>query len=558
MNNSDFYTAHIDDTKYDDVCDIRKKSNKNATNSDVLESFSGLECPSKELFEWESNKKQYRDKFKKAKQCVQRRITTMKKFGSKTAENKHSRKKHIYPVQVAYTYATDCLKKFATKKQQNTFRHSIDTLINEVSKKQSNIKNYFKDSIEKSIHTRGNTPILAEILHRKYYDDEQLKIIDKARELGYDKLNSDDKERFLSIIDEGFSRNTYNLEENNALDRNNTNNGNNTNNTTIHKLKKNIKHYRVSKKKPKHSLSINRTVNLSNLNTLLQSNEFKITNNDRKSEIIKRITEIGKIYGDSILLSNKLLIINDITNEITNNPDTLNDEGNEIISKLQHSFIDKTAMTKKALKKMGINENYADRVEIFNERNLIKIQLHELKTSITERIVSLQHQLAKKLNIDDIPIKETINIFYKTYLSTYLLRATNEDIAKLSEKDKNKLSDEEFELNTIMNPIEDITKKIRDLESKILSNNKQLETFTKMSKSANVTKRPDILPKIMSKLKELKAAHDTFERDYLRLYSSKTNMISEIIVFLNKKYHNIYVLKRKLEEIISITGPASI
>ena len=78
MSTADFYIAEEDPSKYDEVCDIRKK--KNRTNTNVLDAFSGLECPGRELHEWESHTKLYKDKFKKAKQCVQRRITTMKKF----------------------------------------------------------------------------------------------------------------------------------------------------------------------------------------------------------------------------------------------------------------------------------------------------------------------------------------------------------------------------------------------------------------------------------------------------------------------------------------------
>ncbi len=108
---ADFYTAVENDQKYTDVCDIRKKSNR--TNSNVFEAFSvGLECPGKELHEWESSSKQYRDKFKRAKQCVQRRLTTMKRFPARSTANKTSRKKHIYPIQVAYAYGKDCLNTF--------------------------------------------------------------------------------------------------------------------------------------------------------------------------------------------------------------------------------------------------------------------------------------------------------------------------------------------------------------------------------------------------------------------------------------------------------------
>jgi hypothetical protein len=109
MSSSNFYIAYEDDAKYKDVCDYDKS--KNTTNKDIIDAFSGLECPGTELHEWESDYDKYRKKFKKGKQCLQRRLTTMKKYPARSATNKESRKKHIYPITVAYSYAKDCLKK---------------------------------------------------------------------------------------------------------------------------------------------------------------------------------------------------------------------------------------------------------------------------------------------------------------------------------------------------------------------------------------------------------------------------------------------------------------
>ena len=316
MNSSDIFMAEEDDSKYDDVCDIRRK--KNRTNTNVLEAFSGLECPGTELHEWESYSKQYRDKFKKAKQCVQRRITTMKKFPARTANNKTSRRKHIYPIQVAYAYGQDCLKKIASKKEQDLFKTSVNELIKKVSEKQPNIQYQFGNSIENSIRTRGNTDAIRAILNRGYYNANQTNLINKTRQLGYNKLSNDDKELFLSMINEGFSRNIkYKNEfanEPNNKDNNKTEETNETPKELIDTIKKDIRSRRKTKKKS-ISTSVRHQLNLANLDEVLQSDKFKITNNDRRSDFIKRIKNIMKLFSEKLLIDEKLYMLEDIYNE---------------------------------------------------------------------------------------------------------------------------------------------------------------------------------------------------------------------------------------------------
>ena len=63
-----------------------------------------------------------------------------------------------------------------------------------------------------------------------------------------------------------------------------------------------------------------------NLNALLQSDKFKITNQDKRNEMIKRINEIAKLYGEYLLLRTRVFLIEDIYKETFTNPDRLNVE----------------------------------------------------------------------------------------------------------------------------------------------------------------------------------------------------------------------------------------
>jgi hypothetical protein len=137
----------------------------------------------------------------------------MKRFPARSETNKTSRKKHVYPIQVAYSYGKDCLKKFATKEQQNTYESSTNDLIKEISKTQANIPAYFGNSIEQSIRNRGKNNNIKSILNQEYYNGEVTDLINRIRSTGYNTASKDNQELFYTIINKAFSRNAKYNEE---------------------------------------------------------------------------------------------------------------------------------------------------------------------------------------------------------------------------------------------------------------------------------------------------------------------------------------------------------
>jgi hypothetical protein len=188
------FRVTLDDKKYTDVCQyVRPKKNNKQTNADekrgVKEAFAGLQCRGDRVNEWnaESAKEDYRRTFKRAKECMQRRISTMKRFPARNAKGKQARIRHIYPIELAYSYGKDCLKKFATKRQQDIFRNSTDALIDEITTNEranaKNVKSYFAPSIENSIRARGTNAV--GILDRQYdYAPGNWNLINTVREAG--------------------------------------------------------------------------------------------------------------------------------------------------------------------------------------------------------------------------------------------------------------------------------------------------------------------------------------------------------------------------------------
>lgn len=538
MSSSDFYIAEEDDAKYDDVCDIRKK--KNRTNTNILEAFSGLECPGKELHEWESYSKQYRDKFKKAKQCVQRRITTMKKFPARSAANITSRKKHIYPIQVAYAYGKDCLKKTASRKEQELFKNSVDELIRKISEKQPNIQTYFDNSIENSIRSRGNTNAVRNILNRGYYNSNQTNLINKTRELGYNKLADEDKELYLSIINEGFSRNT---KYTNELNRNN-NEEEKVSDELINIIKKNIKQRRKTKKKSL-AAPVKATVNLANLNEVLQSERFNITNEDRRAEFIKRINKIMNLFSERLLIDEKLHMLNDIYTESFRKLNKLNSNVVATLTKASGQPI-----TKKTAKRLGLDSKYIDKYKAFTNRQKIGDDISKAYNKLIDRLDNIEKEIDVLLKTGNNTINESLMDFYDLDLPKYLLQDVNRKILSLNTSKRSTLLSEKEELYNLVIVIKKINTELSEAENKLDQNNIRLQTVEKMLVTPAFRNNPTLLKKTQDTFKELKEAEPALQKDVLSKYKIKTSVIYDLLQEINKKYSNPFFLKDRLEEIV--------
>ena len=534
---SNFFKVEEDDSKYDDVCDIRK--NKNRTPSDVIEAFSGLECPATELHEWESHSKQYKDKFKKAKQCIQRRISTMKRFPARTTTNKTSRKKHIYPIQVAYAYGQDCLKKFASKKDQDVFKKSVDSLIKEISKSQPNVQSYFEDGIENSILSRTNH--ISNILERKYYDPDRAALINKTRNVGYNMLNNDEKEQFFSIINEAISRNIkYKSEFNNNNESVSPSLLNNNKEELINIIKKEMKKRRKTKKKSITSTSY--TVNMTNLNSILQSPKFKITNDYKRAEIIKRINEIIKMFKEKVLIDEKLYILEDIYYSTFERKNKLNME-----------ILTKTAMiptTLKGIKQAGITAKNLDKFNAYQKRAKLGNDMFITHNKFREKLISLNDDILKKLNTGNSTIDASLNSFYINDLPQYILQEINNTISNLNDKDKIRLLSEKKDIYDIVSKIHKLNlshiEYEKTLESNLLKQNKAQE----MLLSPKIKSVPILIEKTKETLKTLKDDEIKLQKDVLHSYNDKTDAILEIYRQVNKKYDNPYIIKDRLETMI--------
>ena len=170
----EFYRAREDDTQvYHRVCagesdDLDDHTDLSAP-AGMARALSALECKGTTPSEWRKRRQEYIKKFTMAKKCLQRRLTSMKKYAATTMHEKSRRKEHIYPIQYAYAHGKGCLKKFASRPHQAAFKDSVDALIRSVSSSptSADIKTYFspfgKVDIDASI-VHGDNPTIKDIL----------------------------------------------------------------------------------------------------------------------------------------------------------------------------------------------------------------------------------------------------------------------------------------------------------------------------------------------------------------------------------------------------------
>ncbi len=148
-----------------------------------------LFCDGDDINTWNRKSNEFRSKFFRARECGLLRIERMKSYGASTPEEIADRHSHVFPIQVAYTYAKDCLRKLPTTNTSRIkgFENEFHNTIFEAGRYQPNIisKQAFGDGIEKSIqNARPTTDMfeLQKLLGKSYYTPEAWKVIYNGRD----------------------------------------------------------------------------------------------------------------------------------------------------------------------------------------------------------------------------------------------------------------------------------------------------------------------------------------------------------------------------------------
>lgn len=144
-----------------------------------------LQCNGKTRKSWHEQKIEYEKRFRNGKRCLQNRIMRMTRYRGNSANNRIRRQTHIYPIQVAYTFAKDCLKKFAPDSNATTqFRKSVNDLIHHANTIQTNITGPYgfrSNDIEQSINQQTDNRLKSIIKDVYGYTTEEWNNIYKGR-----------------------------------------------------------------------------------------------------------------------------------------------------------------------------------------------------------------------------------------------------------------------------------------------------------------------------------------------------------------------------------------
>jgi hypothetical protein len=541
MNGSnDFFKAEENDTKYKDVCNIRKKANKTPrTNTNVLNAFSGLECKAAELYEWNSKRKEYNDNFKKAKQCLQRRITTMKRFNAKTDKQKEARQRHIYPIQVAYAYGKNCLKKTASKRKQKVFENSVDDLISDISTHHPNIKTHLGNSIEKSIQDRGPRNAIRQILNRTYYDPEQTAIINKERNVGYFKLNKGSRELYNSIFDEGFSRNVR--VENYIREAENESEENEVELEANHRPSiKTLRRRAAKRKTAKKPAPTPRRTNLRNLNTILKNERFAITDTHKEETFKSIVGKLKTLQQQSYVLELKILMLNKVLNIISQN-EFIYTYSTNIISKINTSKKPKMKSIKSVLPELD-NPKYI----AFENRQIIIRDIASIIESLEKRLETIRKQIKSAQKTGIKTIDDKINDFVENYIDEALLYSTDDTIAGLTHAQQDEISSNIAAVNRALTEMQTIAKELLTKTSELNTILSSLGTAKKLV--GLFANNPDRLVRAKEEEAKYKAAYDILEPAYIIQYNILTAKTGDAITMVSRVYDSPHLLVEFIED----------
>lgn len=124
-------------TRYEEVC---PRDNIGGVYDDYK---SQLYCDGDDITVWKNRKHPFTVKYNQAKECAMRRIERMKSYAANTPQEISERRSHVFPIQVAYTFAKDCLRKTADAHEKITeFTNEIDGKIHQVAIQRPNIQIY--------------------------------------------------------------------------------------------------------------------------------------------------------------------------------------------------------------------------------------------------------------------------------------------------------------------------------------------------------------------------------------------------------------------------------
>ncbi len=188
-------------TRYEEVC---PRGNGGGVFQDYK---SQLYCDGDDITSWRNKKSQFRAKYYQAKECAIKRIERMKSYAAVTPQEISERRSHVFPIQTAYTFAKDCLRKIAdTSDEIPYFTDEINNEIHQAASERPNIISpqiFGNNGIEQSI----KNPYLQQILNKTYYTPDAWNVIFKGKNaLSYGKnlshLSNNNYNRIMDNLNE--------------------------------------------------------------------------------------------------------------------------------------------------------------------------------------------------------------------------------------------------------------------------------------------------------------------------------------------------------------------
>ena len=312
---------------------------------------------------------------------------------------------------------------------------------------------------------------------------------------------------------------------------------NNLRNTAKRNRRRGLK----TKRKPK-----TKSVAVKNINTILQTTDFEITENEKRTEITKKIEEIIKLFRDKLILDEKANLLDSIYRETFEKSDKLNLNVVKSLSLVQG------LTSKKALKSAGLNDKLLIKSDLFSSKVKLSKDIDKTITSLEERIEKIIVKIEKILYTENDSIAIPVQMFFAKKLTKYLLQIVNNEIKELSETDRLKLYAEMRDIYNLRDKIRNINEELSKAELELDDNLVKQQKAKEMISSDKVKAVPTLLQKTKDKLQELKENQITLDKIVINKYSEKITKIRDITQYLSTKYDNPFILQSRLKHLTTM------
>ena len=286
--------------------------------------------------------------------------------------------------------------------------------------------------------------------------------------------------------------------------------------------------------------SVNRRVNLRNIDTILRNEGFTITDRNKEESFKKIIKSLEKLYQQYYLNDLKFLMLNKIL-KINSGIGFIDNYARNVISKINLSKKPKMKSIKSIRPELD-NPKYI----AFENRQIVIRDINNTLDSLERRLKQIDTRIKSTQKTGNKTIDDNIHNFLGEHIDETLLYSVDEIIAALTSSEQAEINSNIIAVNTILTEMEVIN-------SELLRKTDELHSISLKLDKAKVlaitfANNPALLVRAKEEEVKQKAAYDMLELQYTTLYNTLTAKIRDATTLVSRVYDSPQLLVQFLED----------